>query len=34
MTTYGFSRELTPRRKIDTPVSEVKMMLVARLVAM
>ena len=23
MTTYGFSRELTPRRKIDTPVSEV-----------
>ena len=34
MTTYGFSRDLTPRRKIDTPVSEVKMMLVARLVAM
>ena len=23
MTTYGFSRELAPRRKIDTPVSEV-----------
>lgn len=25
MTTYGFSRELTPRRKIDTPVSEVEL---------